>query len=706
MVKKSKKTTKQGKPNRLINEKSPYLLQHAYNPVDWYPWGDEAFEKAKAEDKPIFLSIGYSTCHWCHVMEHESFEDPEVAKAMNNSFVSIKVDREERPDIDNIYSGGWPLSIVMTPEKRPFFAGTYLPKESRFKQIGMLELAQVMNQLWKNRRNEVLDSASKIYLALKEAKTVTGQDELDEEILEIAFQFLERRFDSEFGGFGAAPKFPTPHNLIFLLRYWHRTRNKKALKMVETTLDNLSMGGIYDHLGCGFHRYSTDSAWLVPHFEKMLYDQALLAIAFIEAYQATGKDEYKQMADEIFTYVSRDMTSPEGGFYSAEDADSEGVEGKFYTWSIKELEKILNPKDAKLINRYFNVRTSGNFLEPLTGKTNGENILHQKSTVNEIAKELKVSEKQLTKDIRRIKKELFKHRSKRVRPNKDDKILADWNGLMIAALAKGGQVIGNPEYTKLAKRAVEFIQNNLRDKAGRLLHRFREGEAAILAHINDYAYLTWGLIELYETTFDSQYLAFAEELNNELYDHFWDQEHGGFYYNADDGEKLLLHVKEIYDSALPAGNSVHFLNLQRLGRFTRASELEERAAQMSRTFSKVIEQNPMAHTQFLVGLDFALGPTNEVLIYGNPKSDETHQMMRALRTHFIPNKTVQLNPTLPKSSLSTLIPNPVPGPKNGVASGAGDEIPKAYVCVNYSCQKPTSNIEEMLDLLGVNNKRI
>ncbi|MEK7850568.1 MAG: thioredoxin domain-containing protein, partial [Deltaproteobacteria bacterium] len=525
--------------NRLASEKSPYLLQHAENPVDWYPWGEEAFGKARVDNKPIFLSIGYSTCHWCHVMEKESFEDPDVAQLMNEAFVSIKVDREERPDLDGIYmtaaqmmagSGGWPLNIILTPDRNPFYAATYIPRQSRFGAIGMLELIPRIREVWLTRRDEVLTSANQIVNALRQ--TVRGKrgDELGEDVLRAAYSQLRLLFDEEHGGFGNAPKFPSPHNLIFLLSYWRRTGDKTALDMVEKTLDAMRNGGIYDQIGFGFHRYSTDSKWLLPHFEKMLYDQAMLAMAYTEAFQLTGKKEYRETAQEIFAYVLRDMTSPEGAFYSGEDADSEGKEGKFYLWTEDEIRQILEKVEADLIVKVFNVERQGNFTEQgAEGKT-GENILHLKKTVVELASELNIQEGDLLGRIEAGRQKLFIARGKRIRPHRDDKILSDWNGLMIAALAKGARAFDKPEYTNAAKGAADFILKSMSKPDGRLLHRYRDGEAAIAGYLDDYAFLIWGLLELYEATLDAVCLKTAVDMNNVLLDHFWDGEEGGFYF--------------------------------------------------------------------------------------------------------------------------------------------------------------------------------
>ncbi len=478
--------------NRLGSEQSPYLLQHADNPVDWYPWGEEAFEAARRENKPIFLSIGYSTCHWCHVMEHESFEDPEIARLLNAGFIAIKVDREERPDIDSIYmtvcqmmtgSGGWPLTIVMTPDKRPFFAATYLPKESRYGRSGMLDLLPRLREAWLNEPDRIEQAAQSVLEALNSSQGSTRGNDLDQAVLSAALEQARSRFDPRYGGFGTRPKFPTPHQLLFLLRSWHRDRDPATLEMVEKTLTAMRLGGIYDHVGFGFHRYSTDEKWLVPHFEKMLYDQAMLALAYTAAYQVTGKALYAQTVDEIFTYVLRDMTASEGGFYSAEDADSEGEEGKFYLWSEDDIRQILSPGDAEFVMASLNVLPVGNFHDEATGQNTGANILHLTAPLGE-------SEQQQWDDLRG---QLFSAREKRVHPSKDDKVLTDWNGLMIAALARAGQVLGRPAYTDAAEKAATFILGTLRDDSptGGLLLRYRGGQAGITGHLDDYAFLNW-----------------------------------------------------------------------------------------------------------------------------------------------------------------------------------------------------------------------
>jgi uncharacterized protein YyaL (SSP411 family) len=691
-------------PNHLINETSPYLLQHAHNPVDWYPWGPEAFERAQRENKPIFLSIGYSTCHWCHVMAHESFEHPEVARLMNEAFVSIKVDREERPDIDSVYmsacqvmtgSGGWPLSIIMTPDKKPFFAATYIPRESRFGLVGMMELIPHIRELWVSRRGEALSLSNEIAAVIQQTSQDTPGEKLDEATLELTYEQLAKRFDKQHAGFSSAPKFPTPHNLLFLLRYWKRGGNQAALDMVEKTLQTMRRGGIYDHIGFGFHRYSTDSQWLVPHFEKMLYDQAMLAMAYTEAYQATGKEDYGKTAREIFTYVLRDMTAPEGGLYSAEDADSEGEEGKFYLWTQEEVRQVLGNEEADFVAKVFSIEKNGNFAEQATVRKSGVNILHLRKTFGELASDLNLSQQDLQTHLEVIRQKLFAYREKRIHPMKDDKILTDWNGLMIAALAKGAQVFDEPEYAKAARRASDFILGKMRKPDGRLWHRYRDGQAGVQANLDDYAFLVWGLIELYETVFDTKYLKVALELTGDMVRHFWDEDGGGLYLTPDDGESLLVRKKEIYDGAIPSGNSVAMLNLLRLGRMTATSDLEEKAARIGSAFSGSVEKLPSAHTQLMVALDFGIGPCYEVVIAGEAQAKDTKAMAKTLRTSFLPNKVVLLNPG---ERESPEIAKLAEFTKNQSSIGGRAT---AYVCMNYNCKLPTTDIDKMLELLNV-----
>ncbi|UCH37215.1 MAG: thioredoxin domain-containing protein, partial [Candidatus Bathyarchaeota archaeon] len=513
--------TEDRNPNRLIHEKSPYLLQHANNPVDWYPWSVEAFKRAKLEDKPIFLSIGYASCHWCHVMEKESFENQEVANLLNEMFICIKVDREQRPDIDRTYmrvtqlmsgTGGWPLTILLTPDRKPFYAATYIPRVSRFGRIGMTELIPRINELWKTKRGEIEQSANQITSHLQRGSKITGivpVENLEPSTLDEAFVYFVDHYDQIYGGFNSAPKFPSAHRLLFLLRYWKRTQREQALHMVEHTLDAMRRGGIFDHIGFGFHRYSTDRRWLVPHFEKMLYDQAMLTIAYLEAYQVTRKEKYKETAEATLTYVLRDLTHPDGGFYAAEDADVDGNEGEFYLWTANNIRNLVPTADVDLMMSIFNIADDGNFEDEATQKKTGTNIFYLIHSLQEISSRRQIPFETLQTRWERVRQILFAARETRPRPGKDDKILTDWNGLMIVALAKAAQIFKEDKFVLAAKNAVAFILENMRNSQGRLYHSYQGGEAVVSGFLDDYAFLIWGLIEVYQTTFEVEYLRIA-----------------------------------------------------------------------------------------------------------------------------------------------------------------------------------------------------
>jgi len=690
------------KTNKLINEKSPYLLQHAHNPVNWYPWSDEAFDKAKTEDRPIFLSIGYSTCHWCHVMEKESFEDEEVAKLMNDAFVSIKVDREERPDIDGIYmsvcqiitgSGGWPLTIVMTPDKKPFFTGTYFPKHNRFNRIGMLDLVPRLKEVWKTKKEEVLKSADEIASSLNKQNLVSDSTEIDETILDKAYNELSKRYDEIDGGFGNAPKFPSPHNLMFLLRYWKRENETKALEMVEKTLTEMRHGGIYDHIGFGFARYSTDQHWLVPHFEKMLYDQAMLVMAYTETYLATKNNFYKETAEEILEYVLRDMTHPEGGFYSAEDADSEGEEGKFYLWEAEELRNVLENDELNFAIKVFNVEDAGNWIDESKGMMPGTNILHLKKSNKDYAEELNLSEDDFLKKLESIRKKLFDYREKRIHSYKDDKILTDWNGLMISAFAKAAQAFNNETYSNAATKAYSFIEKYLSNKDGRLIHRFREGESGLPAHIDDYAFMINALIDLYETTFEIKYLKRAIDLNEILIKEFWDTQNGGFYFTSNKSEELIARQKDVYDGAIPSGNSIALLNLIRLARFTADSNFEKKASELVKYFSGYISKSLSAFSMFMCALDFQLHSSTEIVIAGNQKDTAVREGLNLVNNIFNPNKIVILKSNEEEKNPTDLL-------AFTKEMKVVNNKPTFYVCKNFICNRPVSNLEEFQMLIN------
>ena len=696
--------------NRLAGEKSPYLLQHAHNPVDWHPWGEEAFERARAEDRPIFLSIGYATCHWCHVMERESFEDAAVAALLNDGFVSIKVDREERPDLDGVYmtvcqlmtgQGGWPLTVVMTPDRRPFFAGTYFPRETRHGRIGMLELLPRLRGLWDERREDVETSARAALEGVAEAERRSLANErglsLELDTLARGFDELRTRYDPGTGGFGRAPRFPTPHQLLFLLRWHERTGDPSALEMVEKTLTMMRRGGIFDHVGFGFHRYSTDARWLVPHFEKMLYDQALLAMAYADAWRATRDDRYRRVTGEILEYVRRDLTDAGGAFYSAEDADSEGREGKFYVWSADELAAVLGPlgDDAVALARSaFRIEARGNFADEATGERTGENILHRRGSIAELAETHGVSEEEVVRRLEEIRTALFAARSGRVRPLLDDKILTDWNGLMIAAFASAAAAFGEPAHARTAARAAEFVLGEMRDPEGRLLHRYREGEAAIPAGAADHAFLAWGLIELYGATFEPRWLDEAGRVLDALADGFWDEENGGVFNAAHDIDDVPVRQKESYDGATPSANAVAWYAWLRLGHLTGDAARLERAAAVARAFAGTVARAPSAHTMWLVALDLDLGPSHEVVIAGPPGREDTERLLVALRDGFRPRTSVLLKPPEGEAArrLETLAPFTA-----GHAPLAGAAA--AWVCSGFTCQRPTSDASEMREAL-------
>ncbi len=686
------------KPNKLINEKSPYLLQHSHNPVDWYPWGEDAFEKAKKENKPIFLSIGYSTCHWCHVMEKESFEDKEVADLMNDAFISIKVDREERPDIDGIYmsvcqmmtgAGGWPLTIIMTPDKKPFFSGTYFPKRQKFNRIGMIELIPRIKEVWVNKRDDIYKSAEEIVDALKKSFASTEETTLSSEVFDRAFESYKQRFDSVHGGFGNAPKFPSPHNLMFLLRYYHRTKNDSALKMVTDTLIQMRLGGIYDQIGFGFARYSTDSNWLVPHFEKMLYDQAMMSMAYTEAYQITKNELFRQTSEEILEYVLRDMTHTEGGFYSAEDADSEGEEGKFYLWTIEEIKDILKD-DAQLFIKLFNIEDDGNWVDESKGMMTGTNILHLKDIVENLQKADQFKKTDLNDFISRTRKILFNVREKRIHPHKDDKVLTDWNGLMISAFCKAAGAFDNNDYKVSAEKAMSFIFTKLKTKDGRLIHRFRDGEAGLPAHLDDYAFVIQALLDLFELTFKPEYLRNAIMLQDILSDHYLDKINGGFFFTADNSEELITRQKELYDGAYPSGNSVMLLNLARLGKLTANQNYDDISEKMINNFSGQVSNYPSIFSQFLSGLEFIMNRSYEIIIAGEENSEEVVDTVKKIHNNFLPNKIFIYNNS--KDEVLQLIPYLQ-------VNKAIDNKLTIYVCENYKCNLPVHTINEALVIL-------
>ena len=677
--------------NRLANEQSPYLLQHADNPVDWYPWGKEAFKKARELDRPIFLSIGYSTCHWCHVMEHESFEDDSVAKLLNDSFISIKVDREELPEIDHVYmsvcqamtgGGGWPLTIVMTPAKEPFFAGTYFPKDKRGGRSGLFQILPMIADAWNSKRQDIMTSVGQVKNYLDQLNSKPAGNNFSTELINRAYDQFRNGFDEEYGGFFRAPKFPSPHNLIFLMRYHHSFDNKIALDMATKTLKQMRLGGIYDHIGFGFHRYSTDRHWLVPHFEKMLYDQAMIAMAYTEAYHITGEDIFAQTAREIFTYVLRDMTASEGGFFSAEDADSEGEEGKFYIWTEQEIKEVLGEDYGKEFNDIFSITTPGNYRDESSGKETRLNIPHLKNYNTNGSNEFESA-----------REKLFNIREKRIHPLKDDKILTDWNGLMIAALAKAAIVLDEPVYLDAAEKAAEFVLHSI-SKGERLLKRYRNGVAALDAHLDDYAFMAWGLLELYEATFATKYLSQALDLMNIMVEDFWDDKNGGFFLGSDQSEKLIVRSKTAYDGAIPSGNSVAVMNMVKLTRITGNTKWAELAEKTMRAFSEDVNRTPTGYTLMLTGFMFDTQNSKEIVIVGDSRNRNTIKFLHTIRTSYAPHKVLLFKDTSVSENRLEQLANWT-STQNSI-----NGKPTAYVCKNFACNQPTSDIQTALSFIN------
>jgi len=668
--------------NALIHESSPYLQQHAHNPVNWMPWGEDAFALARMQNKPIFLSIGYSTCHWCHVMEHESFEDEEVAEVLNRYFIAIKVDREERPDIDAVYmhaaqmingSGGWPLNLLLTPDKKPFYAATYLPKHGRFGRIGLIELANRVGDMWQHDRARIETSAASIGTALAKSIDMAAPGKIDAGLIDTAYLDTAKGFDISQGGFGDAPKFPTAQRLLFLLRYGTLKDKPEAITMVEKTLIAMQRGGIHDQLGGGFHRYSTDARWLVPHFEKMLYDQAMLMMAYAEGWQATGNQSFAATARDIADYLLRDMRDAGGAFYSAEDADSEGVEGKFYVWSADEIQAVLG-KAADAFMKAYGVEKSGNFADEATHRKTGDNILHRSGPVDLAA---------LAAD----REKLMAVRNARIRPFRDDKVLTDWNGMVIAALAFAGKVLNEPRYVQAAAQAADFILSNLRDDKGKLLHRWRAGKAAISAQLEDYTSMVWGLTELYEAGFDSRWLAEALTLNSTMLKQFKGKD-GGFYQVGENAE-LIARPIEIFDSALPSGNAVAMHNLLRLSRLTGDAELAAEAAAIADHFAGIAERAPSGVLHLLSAVLMAESKSREIVLAGDKSLAEADNMLHLIRQRYRPNTVVLWhNAAIEQLAAFTKGQKAINGKMT------------AYVCENFQCNLPVSSMSDLKKLLN------
>ncbi len=679
--------------NRLAGETSPYLLQHAHNPVDWYPWGDEAFERARAEDKPVLLSVGYSACHWCHVMERESFEDLEIARQMNEGFVNIKVDREERPDVDAVYMnavqaltgrGGWPMTVFLTPDGRPFWGGTYFPPEDRQGMPGFPRILTGMAKAYQEDRAAVEGQAGKITEHLREAGAVRAPGDLAPELLEHAARALAQTFDARNGGFGGAPKFPPAMTLDFLLRWWTRTGDENARQIVAVTLDKMAHGGIYDHLGGGFHRYAVDAIWLVPHFEKMLYDNALLARVYLHAYQATDNPEYRRIVEETLDYVIREMTDPAGGFYSTQDADSEGEEGKFFVWTPAEVEAVVGPAAAPLFNAAYDVTAHGNFEHA--------NVLSLPRELSLVAAEQGIDLAALQASLAESRRMLFEARESRVHPARDDKVLAGWNGMMLRAIAEAAAVLDRDDYRAVAVGNAEFLTGAmLRD--GRVLRSWKDGAARIDGYLEDYALLADGLIGVHELTFDARWLESARDLAERLIALFWDDEIGGFYDTAHDtteaarGPRLPVRPRDPLDNATPAGSSVAVSVLLRLGVLLGREDYTRRAATVLGSLRESFARYPSAFGELLQALDFHLSTPMEVAVVGPREDPATQALLHEVYRRYIPNKVIagRAPDDARLSRLSPLME----------ARDARGGLPTAYVCESYACQAPTSDPAEL-----------
>jgi len=686
--------------NRLAGEKSPYLLQHAENPVDWYPWGGEVFEKARSEDLPVFLSIGYSTCHWCHVMERESFENEAVAVVLNENFVSIKVDREERPDIDAVYisvcqamtgGGGWPLTIVMTPDKKPFFAATYLPPDDpagrKFGVRGLTSVLKELSDAWKNRRNDVTMAAEKTGQFIESASAAAPGPEAEPGfgLIEKAFKLMDASYDEEHGGFGqTGPKFPTAHMLSLLLRYWRRTGDRRALDIAVGTLGHINRGGIHDHVGGGFARYSVDRRWLVPHFEKMLYDQAILARAFIEAYQATGDERHAGAARDTFEYVLRDLVSQEGAFLSAEDADSEGEEGRFYVWTKEEIGELVPGKPGEIFAEFYGVTADGNF-------ENGKNVLYETEPRKQFAERKGLEPGELEEILREGRETLYRARGKRVRPHLDDKVLVSWNALMISALALGARVLGEEKYSAAASRAAEFILDRMYED-GVLYRRYRDGHRAVHGFLDDYAFLAVALLELYETTFDYRLVVISRRVADGMIDLFSDDAGGGFFLDPAGSGDLPGRTRDAYDGAEPSGNSMAVLALLRLGIVTGDGKYTEEGLRTIYSFAGMIERYPPGFSQMLIALDFYLSPPVKIVISGGTGERETKALVEAARSGFATERVVVMNPAGGDAGER---------PPGAESMPAVDGRATAYVCSGTSCNPPVHDAGKMLELCGI-----
>lgn len=678
-------------PNRLAQESSPYLLQHALNPVDWYPWSEEALAAAKAQDKPIFLSIGYSACHWCHVMEHESFEDKLMAALMNENFINIKVDREERPDLDTIYMdavvaltghGGWPMSVFLTPDGVPFYGGTYFPPTPRHGMASFGQVLQSVAHAYQNRKEDIAKNGESLVARIQHIIPLQDEGALDPAVPELAIQTLSRNFDHVHGGFSGAPKFPQPMTYDFLLRAYHRNQRASVLEMVELTLYKMAHGGMYDQLGGGFHRYSVDAVWLTPHFEKMLYDNALLARLYLHAYQLTGKSFYRRIVEETLDYVVREMTHPTGGFYSTQDADSEGQEGKFFLWTPAEVEDILGDKEGQAFCAAYDVRPGGNF--------EGESILNIPAPFEEIAQELDLSVERLTDSLRQSKAKLFEAREQRVKPGRDEKIITAWNGMMLAAFAEAARVLDRTDYRQVAVNNAEFILSTLKQN-GRLCRTWKAepGQAKLMGYLEDYAFYADGLLALYQTTFNPRWFQEARALIEVTLDHFRDTENGGFFDTADDHEALITRPKNLQDNAIPCGNSLAVRALLQLAAYTGQARYEEPAIQTLAALQAALSQYPGAFAHWLGSLEFALAPPQEVAVIGPLEREDTQTLLKTLFKPYRPNQVVAATPENNTAGHPELVEaRPA---RNGQAT--------AYVCQRFVCKQPLTTVVELEEQL-------
>ena len=700
------------KPNRLIKEKSPYLLQHAFNPVDWYPWGEEAFDAARRENKPIFLSVGYSTCHWCHVMEHESFENESTAEIMNAFFISIKVDREERPDVDKVYmsavqamtgSGGWPLSIFLTQELKPFYGGTYFPPRDAHGRAGFPAVLKRIHEVWESEHEKVVESGNRLIALLQQERGASqGNVPVEASLLKKTYHQLAAQYDPKYGGFGNGPKFPRPAVLNFLFRYYARSKDEEALKMALTTLQAMARGGMYDHIGGGFHRYSVDGQWRVPHFEKMLYDQAQLVTSYLDAFQVTHDDFYARIARETLDYVLSEMTDQDGGFYSAEDADSpepenpaHASEGAFYLWTKKEIENILQADNAKVFCRHFGVDEYGNALSDPQGEFRDKNILFASFTAEQTAKFFSMDEAEARGMIEEGRGKLFAARSQRPRPLRDDKIITGWNGLMISAYARASHILREPRYAEAARHAAQFVARMLYDLRSKTLHRrYRDGETKFEAQLDDFAFFIQGLIDLYEATFDIEWLKLALELHGTQVASFWDSSGGGFFDFSGEDKFILLRTKETYDGAEPAGNSVAALNLVRLTLMTGDNILMKQTEATMNSFYALLQQAPHAMPQMMAALTSFLGAPKQIVIAENKSSVRTTEFLDEIARHFLPEVVLLFaDGGIAQEFLSERLPFIASmAPKDGFTT--------AYVCENYKCELPVIDIEQLATLLN------